>query len=482
MVGVGLKKSLLLALSINLIDAFPRRSRGAIDSKNGAVDEDRKRIQGYAVREMANALNVLDFGAVPDCTGVFVDNTAAFQAALDAASGGGGGVVFSPPGCYAFDGELILTNGITLSGSWKSVPSHDYKSGDSATDGIGTTFLPRNNRGCAPSSDSGDNGDWCDDPFITLKANSKLEGVVIYYPEQLPTEVPASYPYSVALVGNNAAVTDVELLNSWNGIWAVEAHRHYIARVQGQPTNVGIFVDETYDIGRIEDVHWNPWYSMEEAYFSHQCIYGRGFVLGRSDWEYVFNTFAFGYAIGYHFIATPTGSMNGNFLGIGADLAYNASVRIDASQAPGILITNGEFTAFTNDSPACEGCTSSQVVIGEGNTGPVKFVDSSFWGPASSVAVIKAGSTGTTTFIGCEFVQWDIQGGSSGRAAVYQGGSGTVTISNCGFQEAGNKTHLELAEEATKAIFMGNSLASGNERITDNTDGGATVVGIGLNI
>ena len=41
----------------------------------------------------------------------------------------------------------------------------------------------------------------------------------------------------------------------------------------------------------------------------------------RTDWEYVFNTFAFGYAIGYHFIETSTGSMNGNFLGIGSDLS-----------------------------------------------------------------------------------------------------------------------------------------------------------------
>ena len=38
---------------------------------------------------------------------------------------------------------------------------------------------------------------------------------------------------------------------------------------------------------------------------------------------------------------------NGNFLGIGMDLAVNASVLVDASQAPGILITNGEFTAFS---------------------------------------------------------------------------------------------------------------------------------------
>ena len=52
------------------------------------------------------------------------------------------------------------------------------------------------------------------------------------------------------------------------------------------------------------------------------------------------------YAIGYHFIQTATGSMNGNFLGIGADLAVNASVQVEALQPPGLLITNGEFTSF----------------------------------------------------------------------------------------------------------------------------------------
>ena len=39
-----------------------------------------------------------------------------------------------------------------------------------------------------------------------------------------------------------------------------------------------------------------------------------------ADWEYVLNTFAFGYAIGYHFIECEDnnggpGNMNGNFLG-----------------------------------------------------------------------------------------------------------------------------------------------------------------------
>jgi hypothetical protein len=54
------------------------------------------------------------------------------------------------------------------------------------------------------------------------------------------------------MLGDNAAVQDVELLNSWNGVNATLAHRHYIARVQGQPVNIGLFIDQTYDIGRVE--------------------------------------------------------------------------------------------------------------------------------------------------------------------------------------------------------------------------------------
>ena len=47
--------------------------------------------------------------------------------------------------------------------------------------------------------------------------------------------------------------------------------------------------------------------------------HGDAFVFGRSDWQYVLNTFCFGYHAGYRFIRSKTGDCNGNFLGIGAD-------------------------------------------------------------------------------------------------------------------------------------------------------------------
>ena len=75
--------------------------------------------------------------------------------------------------------------------------------------------------------------------------------------------------------------------------------------MQGQPLNTGLFVDSTYDIGRVENVHWNPWFCTRVPFMRWQLTYGRAFVVARSDWEYFYNTFAFGYSIGYHFIQVP---------------------------------------------------------------------------------------------------------------------------------------------------------------------------------
>jgi hypothetical protein len=81
--------------------------------------------------------------------------------------------------------------------------------------------------------------------FISLTENSAVRGFTIFYPDQAPDAAPVPYPWTLALSGNNPAVIDVELLNSWNGISAVGAPRHYIARVQGQPINIGLFIDQT---------------------------------------------------------------------------------------------------------------------------------------------------------------------------------------------------------------------------------------------
>ncbi len=262
----------------------------------------------------AEFISVLDFGAKGDGK---IDDTAAFQKALDKAGQEGGGVVFAPRGNYMFAGHVTVPNAVTLKGIWESVPSHVgiRNAGAPKPTDDGTTLLV-----------TADAGNEEGTPFITLNNNSTLKGVVIYYPEQNPAEEPKPYPWTIAMRGKNPAVLGVELLNSYNGIDAMHNERHLIRDVQGQPLRRGIMVDDIYDIGRIENVHFNPWWSMQPKLFRWQQEHGEAFVIGRSDWQYVFNTFCFGYNIGYKFVQTAKGVCNGNFLGIGADDCYTAVV------------------------------------------------------------------------------------------------------------------------------------------------------------
>jgi len=286
---------------------------------------------------------------------------------------------------------------------------------------------------------------------------------IIDYPDQDPNAVPVPYPWTFDLIGDNPAVTDVECLNCWNAIRAFGAGRHYIARVQGQPINTGIYVDQIYDIGRIEDVHWNPWFSSNKAYMSWQLLNGRAFVFARTDWEYVLNTFAFGYALGYHFIESPQGACNGNFQGIGADMAVNASVRVDAADPWGILISNGEFTSFVDPNFGVSYAPSFQIVVSPSNTGALRISNTAFWGPSDGVA--KIDGRGSVAFSNCVFSSWDAK--KTGVFAINVGGAGIAQLNSNHFQQRGRG--LQISSTVTGVTAIGNIfVGSADSNILNN--------------
>lgn len=384
---------------------------------------------------------VLDFGAKTDGR---TDATAAFQKAMDSASKAGGGIVYAPRGNYFFSGHLDLPRSVTLKGVWESVPSHNglRDHGGATPMDDGTTFLVTENA---------DNEDGT--PFITMHDDSTLKGVVLYYPNQAPDGEPKPYPWAIAMRGKNPAVLDVELLNAYDGIDASNNERHLIRDVQGQPLRRGIFVDEIYDIGRIEDVHFNPWWSVHPRLLQWQKEHGEAFIFARSDWQYVLNTFCFGYNIGYKFVKSGTGVCNGNFLGIGADDCFT-SVKVDDSAAYGLLISNGEFTSFHGPDP-------TMVCVGTNNSGSVRFENCAFWGPCNQIAEIEG--HGTVGFGDCTFVQWDRNG--EGRAAIIAE-SGTILVRGCEFQE--NKPQIELDKSVGRAVITGN-VFTGKAQITNHS-------------
>jgi len=383
---------------------------------------------------------VLDFGAKADGK---TDATAAFQKAMDTASEAGGGIVYAPRGNYFFSGHLDLPRAVTLKGMWESVPSHNglRNHGGAKPSDDGTTFLVTENAGNEAGA-----------PFITLHDDSTLKGVVLYYPNQAPDSEPRPYPWAIAMRGKNPAVLEVELLNPYDGIDASENERHLIRDVQGQPLRRGIFVDEIYDIGRIEDVHFNPWWSVHPRLLQWQEEHGEAFIFARSDWQYVLNTFCFGYNIGYKFVKSKAGVCNGNFLGIGADDCFT-SVEVDSSAEYGLLISNGEFTSFHGPDP-------TMVRIGQNNSGSVRFENCAFWGPCNQIAEIAG--RGTAGFSDCTFVQWD--GNHEGRAAI-QAESGTVLVRGCEFQE--NRPQVTLGKAVARAVITDN-VFTGKARVINS--------------
>ena len=395
--------------------------------------------------------NVKQFGAVGDGQ---MDDTAAFQEALDAAAQAGGGTVCAPRGNYFFAGHLNVPAAVTLAGIWQSVPAHNgiRDAGLPKPTDDGTTFLVTEGAGSEEGA-----------PFITLNTNSTLKGVVLYYPDQNVDDEPKAYPWAIAMRGKNPAVLAVEMLNPYNGIDATRNERHLIRDVQGQPLRRGVLVDNIYDIGRIENVHFNPWWSMKPKLFQWQMAHGEAFIFGRSDWQYVYNTFCFGYNVGYRFIQSERGVCNGNFLGIGADDCYTALV-VDACAPMGLLITNGEFVSFHGPDP-------TMIAVNETNKGSVRFVNCAFWGPCNQIARI-AGS-GTVGFGDCTLVQW---GGEGRNRPAIQASGGTVLIRGCEFRQ--DRPQIELGEGVRRAIIAENVFA-GPERIVNRSQG---QVKFGLNI
>jgi hypothetical protein len=394
-----------------------------------------------------DTVDVRRFGAVGDGK---TDDTAAFQKALDAVGKAGGGIVYAPRGNYRFAGHLNVPSAVTLAGMWPSVPAHNglRDRGLPKPTDDGTTFLVTEGAGRE------------DGPaFITLNTNSTLKGVVLYYPNQKTDTEPTPYPWAIAMRGKNPAVLAVEMLNPFNGIDATRNERHLIRDVHGQPIRRGILVDAIYDIGRIENVHFNPWWSMKPKLFQWQMAHGEAFIFGRSDWQYVYNTFCFGYNVGYRFVRTDSGVCNGNFLGIGADDCHTALV-VDQCAPYGLLITNGEFVSFHGPDP-------TMIEIGKDNTGSVRFVNCAFWGPCNQVA--KIAGTGTVGFGDCTFTQW---GGKDGTRPAIQAQSGTVLVRGCEFRQ--DRPQIQLGKNVRRAVITGN-VFTGAPRIANESDGNVQI-------
>jgi hypothetical protein len=383
------------------------------------------------------AVNVQDFGAVGDGT---KDNTEAFAAAMKAAAEGGNGVVFVPRGRYLVGGNLEVPAGVTLEGVF-SAPSGRGKD-------QGSVLLAVAGAGDAKGK-----------PFVTLHTSCTLRGLTIFYPEQKMKNPPVPYPWAIRGQGDNISLIDVLLVNPYQGVdfGTAPAGRHFIRGLYGQPLYRGLFIDQCYDVGRIEDVHfWSFWGGWEGPLYEFMRTEGVAFVLARTDWEFLSNCFCIGYRIGYHFVANRAGPGNCLLTQCGSDIGPTA-VRVESSQGhAGISFVNGQFMAG--------------IEVAKTNAGPVKFTACGFWGiPTTDRHAVLEGS-GHTTFNGCHFNGW---GQRDVKAPAIHARSGGLTVTGCDFMDLG-KAQITLEEGVEAALIYGNRLRE-KELITNRAGSCAQV-------
>lgn len=376
------------------------------------------------IAEQPSRVSVADYGAKGD--GV-TDDTAAFTTALNAVADKGG-TVFVPVGNYLIKTHIRIPAQVTLEGVWSIPTAFSQMKGSTllAVEGAGSETGPG---------------------FITLSMNSTLKGITVYYPDQKPEKI-TPYPWCiVGGGGDNQSIVDCLLVNPYKGVdFATNpSGRHYIRNLYGQPLRIGISIGKCYDVGRIENVHFWPFWKWDEQSGIRDWLWknGEAFIFARTDWEYVFNTFIFGYRIGYRFTQAEDGCMNGNLLGVGAD-ATEIAVLVEQSQPPGLLFTNGEFVAFAGDKP-------TEIVVKDTHSGVVQFSNCAYWGPADNIASIAG--TGTVSFTGCNFNNWDRK---NNRTPAIELSGGNLILNGCNFNGPGPQ--VSLIGRAKSAVVMGNRM------------------------
>ncbi len=389
---------------------------------------------------------VLDFGAKADGK---TDDAAAFQAALDAAAGKGG-IVFAPAGTYVIAGALSVPQGVMLRGVWDA-PHH-------ADIGKGTLLYATGNKG----NEEGP-------PLILLHQSSGVRGLTIFYPEQGVPEI-EPYPWCIQGMGMHGSVINVTLVNPYKGIdFGTHPNElHFISGVFGQPLKTGVFVDQCTDIGRIENVHFNPhswaradyptatWNTVE--YLKENFV---GFQIGKTDWEYMRDCFCIFPKIGFHFIETERGAPNVVLTQCGADICPIA-VQVDACQGhAGVAFENAQIMGT--------------VVIGPKNAGPVKFANSGFWPIETTNEQVIVDGLNTVTLTACHFAGW---ANADTSAPCIRVKGGVALITSCDFFDR-RKKQILIEEQARGVTVIGCRLRGG-EKIENNSKKAEVQIGLNL--
>ena len=357
---------------------------------------------------MSLSLDAADFGVIGDGE---TDDTDAIQQALNAAGETPGASVMLETKTYRIDGTIEIPANTTLQGTYLGPANR-----------AGTTLRVFGGKGRTEGPGA----------VVLRDGMAILRGVRFEYPDQsVDAEEPVEFPYSIT-GGHSSRIEEVFLLNSYKGINLDGAHANMVRNVWGEPLRVGIHVDHCYDVSRIENVHFWPFYTLAEGPLRQWVQqHGVSFQFGRSDWQYVHNVFSYGYHTGVRFFRTegvpekgyPAGATNGQFVGVGIDSTV-IGVDVEDSFDIGVSFTNSLFGPFA-------AITTRAIRLQEENTGNLTFVNCNFWAVTSALAEVHSGSL---TLQGCTIHEWGIHEPEEPAFRVH---GGRLNVTGCTFNSGG---------------------------------------------
>ncbi|MCU0521676.1 MAG: glycoside hydrolase family 55 protein [Anaerolineae bacterium] len=401
------------------------------------------------------AVIVSDFGARGD--GV-ADDTPSFQAALDAAAVRGERVLV-PAGQFRISGTLSIPPGVTLEGVWAGPHTSMVERG--------TVLLAYDGRDDETST-----------PFISLTHNSTLKGVTIYYPEQLPQDI-HPYPWTIQGRGQHYNVIDVTLANAYNGIDCGTYHNegHHLRNVLACCLRRGVLVDQCTDIGRLENVHihsvywWRIHYperslTREEvdAVNNYTLEHLEGFIIGRTDWEYISNSFVIWAKVGFRFVHTDTpagGTGNAVITQSGSDIGPLAVLVEEVQSHAGVAFENCQFMSGFNIAPQ--------------NRGPVKLSNCGFWGRAGAGSQMVLRGSGAVFLTATHFSAWDQA--REGMPCV-DARAGKLFLNGVDFMDVRpTGPHIALGSDVTYVSIVGASGAGNPLRLANTSAADIQILG-----
>jgi len=267
-------------------------------------------------------VDVRDFGAAGNGT---TNDAPAIQAAIDSL-GSAGGVVQLGPRTYRLASAIVVNStSVRLQGA-------GFQEGGNPGNG---TWLTVDQASFTPITFSG-----------VAARGSVVRDIAVrqtHAASQTVSWAPTDYPYFFRVEDCLGGVDfdNVMLAGINRGIYARNSGRTDFRRIRGQVFTTGIEIDECYDTGRIQNLHFWPFWSANDNVVRWQQNNGDAFIFRRVDGIFIDQAFVLGYRSMFRFSSSAAGHTQKFSIG----QAYADFVR------HGVLIeaagTDGQIDAMT---------------------------------------------------------------------------------------------------------------------------------------